>query len=106
MSERDVRDRIDDSKAANNDAAGEPLINRVYRSPENTQGKDGKAGPFEAEAGRPNKFKDNEFGTALKEAQEQGKPIVIKVGAEWCGPCRNLDGNLKNPEVQKLLNDR
>lgn len=40
---------------------------------------------------------------ALEEARERKSPILVRVGAEWCGWCRRLDREIAKPEVQQEL---
>jgi len=36
----------------------------------------------------------------MKEAKKTGKVWIVKIGAEWCGPCRALD-----KDIQKYFKD-
>lgn len=39
-------------------------------------------------------FDGQQLDEALKAAKEQGLPVIFKVGAEWCPPCRRFEGEL------------
>jgi hypothetical protein len=41
--------------------------------------------------------------SAMQEARERKAPILVRVGAEWCGWCRRLDREIEKPEVQRAL---
>src|SRR4051812_27004978 len=48
-----------------------------------------------------------DYGSALKEAAQQGKPLFVNVGTPDCFWCKKLDaGPFLDPEVLRLLNDR
>ncbi|MDP7038822.1 MAG: thioredoxin family protein [Myxococcota bacterium] len=50
------------------------------------------------------KFTHKNWDKAIAHAAETGKPLVVKVGASWCGPCHAMNEKvLKNPELQKRL---
>ena len=50
------------------------------------------------------KFDHTNFNAALKHSADTGKPMVIKVGASWCGPCRAMNATtFKDPNVQAKL---
>lgn len=52
------------------------------------------------------KYDHNEFQSALKAAAETGRPLVIKVGASWCGPCQNMaKTTLADAKVKKALDE-
>jgi thioredoxin-like negative regulator of GroEL len=40
------------------------------------------------------------YTDAHRETSETGKPMVVMVGADWCGPCQNLKNNIL-PEVRR-----
>jgi thioredoxin-like negative regulator of GroEL len=46
----------------------------------------------------------NEGGETYKEAHRQmtetGRPLVVMVGADWCGPCQNMEKKIL-PQVRK-----
>lgn len=51
-------------------------------------------------------FNEKQYGQALTKAAEEGKPVVIKVGTEWCGPCQAMKRNtLENAAVKQNLKD-
>jgi YD repeat-containing protein len=53
------------------------------------------------------KFTDKEYGQALQTAAAEGKPIILKVGTEWCGPCNKMkEHTLTDASVQKNLKDK
>ncbi len=45
------------------------------------------------------------MATALKQATEAGKPLLLDFYASWCIPCRKLEKDLERPEVKKVLAD-
>jgi thiol-disulfide isomerase/thioredoxin len=44
-----------------------------------------------------------ELEPALREARERNAPVLVRVGATWCGWCRRLDREIVKPEVQQAL---
>jgi len=40
---------------------------------------------------------------AIKQASENGQPILVRVGADWCGWCAKLEQEIAKPSLQKLL---
>ena len=40
---------------------------------------------------------------AIKQASESGQPILVRVGADWCGWCAKLEQEIAKPSLQKLL---
>jgi len=48
-----------------------------------------------------------EYGPALDEARDTGKPIFVDFFAEWCGPCHVMDRTtFRDPDVVALMDDR
>jgi HEAT repeat protein len=41
----------------------------------------------------------------LQNAQRTKQPVLVDVGAEWCGWCKKLDEEIKKPAVQTKLKD-
>tara|TARA_Y100001934_G_scaffold275446_1_gene369858 strand:- start:112 stop:813 length:702 start_codon:yes stop_codon:yes gene_type:complete len=49
-------------------------------------------------------FSHKNWDKAIAHAAATGKPLVVKVGASWCGPCHAMNEKvLKNPDLQKRL---
>ena len=49
-------------------------------------------------------FSHKNWDKAIAHAAETGKPLVVKVGASWCGPCHAMNEKvLTNPDLQKRL---
>ena len=42
---------------------------------------------------------------AIEEARKRQVPILVRVGAEWCGWCRKLDKEIAQPTVQRALSN-
>ena len=46
------------------------------------------------------------YTAAYREMERTGRPMVVLVTAEWCGPCRQLESNvLPDPQIKGLLSD-
>ena len=43
-------------------------------------------------------FESIEFDEAAKRAKAEGKPILVKVYATWCGPCKRMDRSIFGAE--------
>ena len=43
------------------------------------------------------------LGEGYRRATADRKPLLIRVGAKWCGPCRQLSADLQAPAVQAEL---
>jgi thiol-disulfide isomerase/thioredoxin len=43
---------------------------------------------------KPTKFNESNYQEALKSAAKTSKPLVLKVGAKWCGPCQKMKQNM------------
>jgi thioredoxin:protein disulfide reductase len=47
---------------------------------------------------------EGDFETALAAASDAGKPILMDLYADWCGPCRTLSGEyFTSPEMHDVL---
>lgn len=47
-----------------------------------------------------------DYDAAYWEMERTGRPMVVLVTAEWCGPCRQLKSNvLPDPQIKGLLRD-
>ena len=47
-----------------------------------------------------------EIQAALKTAKDSNKSLLVVFGANWCGDCKMLDGEMHQGDLQKLVNDR
>ena len=53
------------------------------------------------------KFDHTNFNEAMKHSAKTGKPMVIKVGASWCGPCKAMNATtFKDPKVKEALDKK
>jgi YD repeat-containing protein len=84
-----------------NDRAPSPRGQQAERQTEATQRR--------AEATKPNEqwaFNEGQYGQAIQKAAADGKPVVIKVGTDWCGPCNRMKAEtLTDAGVQKNMKD-
>jgi len=64
-------------------------------------------GPPDEPAGEPLQPQTLPWLTDLKSGHRQaladGKPVLLRVGAEWCLACRQLEGEIKKAELQAEL---
>jgi len=58
-------------------------------------------------SGQATKFDHTNFNEAMKHSAKTGKPMVIKVGASWCGPCKAMNATtFKDPKVKEALDKK
>jgi len=56
--------------------------------------------------GAPNIHWQSDLKSAHKQAQAEGKPILVVFGAEWCGFCKKLERQtLNTPEMSRYINE-
>ena len=41
--------------------------------------------------------------SAKRRARGENRPLLVRAGASWCGPCRKLDEELAKPQIQQEL---
>ena len=46
---------------------------------------------------------EQSLAAGMQAAQTAGKPVLVRVGAAWCGWCEKLEQDLADPELQKEL---
>lgn len=63
----------------------------------------GQERPRQERTGAAKSWSDD-LPAALKEAQKSGKPVLVDVGATWCGACQKLDGSFRDAGVLSVLN--
>ena len=49
-------------------------------------------------------FKDNTVG-AYQKALDSGKPLVLVLGEDWCGHCKNMKSQLEDPQLGRFTKD-
>lgn len=68
--------------------------------PENKPDADDRKPDPKPEAKLKPHYKTDEVEQAIRLAKENNLPIVVHVGASWCGPCRTMEKNAW-PEIEK-----
>ena len=43
------------------------------------------------------------LASALAKARQTGKPVLVDVSADWCGPCQKLAASFRDPQVAAVL---
>ena len=43
------------------------------------------------------------LAAALAKARQTGRPVLVDVYADWCGPCQKLAGSFRDPQVTAAL---
>lgn len=47
----------------------------------------------------------NSLDAGFEDARQNKRPVLVDVGADWCGWCKKLDGEIAKPAVQAKLKD-
>ena len=47
----------------------------------------------------------NSLDAGFEDARQNKRPVLVDVGADWCGWCKKLDGEIAKPELQAKLKD-
>ena len=45
----------------------------------------------------------HDYGEAIATAEKLDRPILVVLGAEWCGPCKQLEKELEQPSSEVLF---
>jgi len=48
-------------------------------------------------------YAESEVKEAVQRAAREGKEVVLKVSAPWCGGCRSMEGSWKDQQVRDLM---
>lgn len=51
------------------------------------------------------RFDHNRWQESLDAAFKFGRPLVIKVGATWCGPCQVMKNSFQDDSVRRIMHD-